>query len=173
MSKETVAATEKVETKERSKTDVYKEHLQAIIFQTTGNKVSKDKAWELFKNITHGTLQHVLNLPDKRLSLAGVGSFEILEAKPRGERAGLDKDGNTIKGAEVWACSPKYRFYPSASIEAVVEAAYGHGTVETKNYGIYNKVDEVKEEKAEAKADKKAVKAGKKAEAKADPFDAL
>lgn len=168
-------AEEKVITaKDRSKTDVFKEHVQKIIFQSLGVKVSKDKAWALFKNMTHGTTEFVLNLEDKSLPLSGVGTFAILETKPRGSKAGLDKDGNKIDGAKVWPCVPRYRFYPSSVTEKMIEQVYGledHG-VEVKHYGIYaadevvvdDGADEIVDEAAEAKA---------VAEVKADEFDDL
>lgn len=175
-----VATEETKEVKERSKTDMFKEHIQKIVYQTLGVKVSKDKAWALFKNITHGTTEFVLNIEEtvdeegnksgKKLPLAGVGTFCILETKPRGSKAGLDKDGNPIEGAEVWACVPRYRFYPSSVTEKLVEQAYGladHG-VEVEHYGIFKEdAEPVVEEKAEKKQVKKADKKAEKKEAKA------
>lgn len=135
-----VEATKEVDKKEPSKTDVYKKHLQMIIYQELGVKVSKDKAWGLFKAIQHGTVEFVLNLEDHRLPLAGVGSFEVIETKPRKTKAGLDKDGNPIEGAEVWPCVPRYRYYPSTVVDGLVEKTYGlgdHDDIKVEHYGLY------------------------------------
>lgn len=144
--------------KELRKTDVYKQHIQKIIYQELGIKVSRDKAWSLFKAIIHGTVQHVLKLEDKKLPLAGVGTWEVLETKPRGSKAGLDKEGNVIEGAEAWPCVPRFRFYPSSVIDNLVEHSYGLGghEVTEKNYGIYKSDEEVAAE-ASAKEAKKAI----------------
>ena len=131
--------------KERSKTEVFKEHLQTIIYQQTGKKVSKSKAWEIFKAITHGTVEFVLNIPqenegdEKKLPLAGVGTFQILETSPRGSKAGLDKEGNPIEGAVPWPCVPRFRFYPSSTIDTLCEYKYGLGghEVNEKHYGLF------------------------------------
>ena len=137
---EEVNVVEQVVEKKVSKTDIFKQHLQKIIFQELGVKVSKEKAWNAFKAIQYGTVEHVLHLEDKRLSLAGIGAFEILESKSRGQKAGLDKEGNPIEGAEVWPCVPRYKIYPSSVVSAMVEKAYGlghHDDLEDKHYGIY------------------------------------
>lgn len=191
-----------IDGKDRSKTDVYKEHLQKIIFQQLGVKVSKDKAWSLFKAVMHGTTEFVLAIePEvveakeeggeeknkgRKLPLAGVGTFCILETKPRGSKAGLDKDGNPIEGAKVWPCVPRFRFYPSSVTDKRIEQEYGlaeHG-VEIEHYGIFVDGDaapapaeeEVKKEdkKSDKKDAKKDGKAGKdaKADKKAAPAPA-
>lgn len=155
-----VKATEVKEPKQPSKTDTYKQHLQKIIYNQLGVKVSKDKAWGLFKDIIAGTVEFTLKQEDKKLPLAGVGTFEIMETKPRGSKAGLDKEGNPIEGAEAWPCVPRFKFYPSSITDKIVEHAYGlggHEDIEEKHYGIYapEAVVEEKSEKAENKADVK------------------
>lgn len=144
----------------RSKTEVFKEHLQLIIYQQTGKKVSKSKAWEIFKAITHGTVEFVLNLPketeedERKLPLAGVGTFQILETSPRGSKAGLDKDGNPIEGATPWPCVPRFRFYPSSTIDTLCEFKYGLGDHEVteKHYGLFTE-DAVEPDDANASDD--------------------
>lgn len=172
-----------VKTEEGSgKTVMFKEHIQKIIYQQTGFEVSKDKAWNLFKAIIHGTVQFVLkqdrvvpqdanfeeqSYETRTLSLAGVGKFSILESKARGKKAGLDADGNKIDGVEPWETVPRFRFRPSSMIERVVNAFYGHaeeGYKET-NYGIYAADEPVTAE--ENPAEKKEAPKGKKAPAKA------
>lgn len=133
----------------RGKTDLYKEHVQRIIEQELGEKVSKDKAWTLFKAIIHGTVEFTLNQEDLKLPLAGVGNFEILKTKPRGSKAGLDKEGNPIEGATPWEFVPRFRFYPSVAVDRVVENSFDFGDhdIEPKHYGIYvEDLDEVPEE---------------------------
>ena len=165
MPEEQVVAVEATETstKERGKTDVFKEHVQKIIFQTLGVKVSKEVAWNLFKAIQHGTVEFVINIEgeNKKLPLAGVGTFEILETKPRGSKAGLDPEGNSIEGAIPWPCVPRFRFYPSVTIDNLVEYSYGLGEHEInedeiKHYGLYAPAAEpVVEAKPEKKAEPK------------------
>ena len=161
------------EPKEMSKTDAYKVHVQKIIFQELGVKVSRDKAWSLFKAIIHGTVEHVLNIDKKKLPLAGIGTFEILDTKPRGSKAGLDKEGNPIEGAEAWPCVPRFRFYTSSVIDNVVEHSYGLGNhdIEEKHYGIYK----VEDGKAEAAVEEVAEEVAPVEEAPkaADEFDGL
>lgn len=176
---ENVNVTETVEVKERSRTDLFKEHIQKVIYQTLGVKVSKDKAWALFKNTIHGTTEFVLNIEgdEKKLPLAGVGTFCILETKPRGSKAGLDKDGNPIEGAKVWDCVPRFRFYPSSVTEKMVEQVYGcadHG-IEISHYGIFKTDDAAEvteaevEEVVETEEELEAV--ATKAEGEFDEFD--
>jgi len=131
----------------KTKTDLYKEHLQAIVKQETGQKVSKETAWNLFKAVIHGTVQFTTKQEDNALALAGVGKFEVLMTKPRGSKAGLDKEGNPIEGANVWEIVPRYRFYPSVAINRVVEAAYGlnEEPVAMIDYGIFRSEDAVKD----------------------------
>lgn len=166
-----VKATE-VEKKELSKTDAYKVHIQKIIFQELGVKVSRDKAWSLFKAIIHGTVEHVLHIEDKKLPLAGVGTFEVLETKPRGSKAGLDKDGNAIEGVEAWPCVPRFRFYPSSVVDNLVEYSYGLGDhqVEEKHYGIYKTEDAVQ---TEASTEAAATKEAPSEKPATDDFDGL
>lgn len=149
--------------KETNKTDMFKVHIQKIVFQTLGVKISKEKAWELFKAIQHGTVEFVINIEggSKKLPLAGVGTFEILETKPRGSKAGLDPQGNPIPGAEVWPCVPRFRFYPSVTIDNLVEHSYGLGNhnfkeEDIKHYGLF-----ASEEVAEEPKTVKEVKASK------------
>ena len=146
-----------VEVKNPTKTDLVKKNTQAIIKQTLGVKVSKEKAWELFKNLIHGTVELTMNVEGKSIPLSGVGTFEVLETKPRGSKAGLDKDGNAIEGAKVWDCVPRFRFYPSSTIDKMLEQEYGladHG-IEMKHYGIYaaETAEEVEAEEEVACAD--------------------
>lgn len=161
---------EVTEAKQRSKTEQFKEHLQKIIYQQLGVKVSKDKAWNLFKAIQHGTVEFVVNLPveegtgeegktkERTLPLAGVGTFKILETKPRGSKAGLDKEGKPIEGATAWPCVPRFRFYPSSKVDQYIEWKYGlgdHTDVKEEHYGIF--APDLEPEKP-AKAPKKAKK---------------
>lgn len=168
---EEIMATETTEVKERSRTDLFKEHVQKMIYQTLGVKVSKDKAWAMFKNMIHGTTEFVLNIEgeEKKLPLAGVGTFCILETKPRGSKAGLDKDGNPIEGAEVWNCVPRFRFYPSSVTAKMVEQVYGcadHG-ITISHYGIFKTEDDA----VEATETAEAIEEATEATATTDDFD--
>lgn len=139
-----------------TKTQLFKKHLQAIIFKVTGKKVSQDKAWELYKSIQAGTLEFVYNQEDKKLSLAGLGRYEIKETKPTGKKAGfvkvmdengkpkLDEEGHTIEVKDeslpVWDVVPRYKFYPSTAVDEVLYALYNcpGEYKEPKHYGIYD-----------------------------------
>ena len=145
-----------VETKEVSKTELFKEHIQKIIYQQTGKKVSKSVAWGLFKAIYHGSIEFAINQEDKKVPLSGVCTIEILETKPRGSKAGLDENGNPIEGAEVWPCVPRARFYPSSVVDKYVEYKYGlgnHEDVVEIHYGIYKTDDAPAESEAEETAE--------------------
>lgn len=148
------------------KTELFKQHIQKIIYQQLGVKVSKDKAWNLFKATELGTIQFVLKQDDKKLALSGIANFEVLETKPRGSKAGLDKDGNPVDGAKVWPCVPRFRMYPSSVVDKLVEKAYGlgdHDDVELKDYGIYVEGDALAE-KTSKKEDKEDTETAKDAE---------
>lgn len=154
------------EVKEMSKTEQYKVHLQKIVAQELGVKVSKDKAWNLFKAVINGTVQFVLKLDDQKMPLAGVGTFEVLKTKPRGTKAGLDENGNAIPGAKVWEFVPRMRLYFSSVVDKQLEQFFGledHG-IEMKDYGIFVTDDAPAEVVEEAPA-----KATAPAE-QADPF---
>ena len=57
----------------------------------------------------------------------------------------MDKEGNPIEGAYIWPCVPRFRFYPSTTIDALCEYRYGFGDheIEEKHYGLYKSEDEV------------------------------
>lgn len=152
----------------------------------------------MFKATIHGTVEYVTNIEGdlQRLSLAGVGTFEILKTKPRGTKAGyvekvivdaegkpvLDEAGKETKEQvkdetlKVWPFVPRFRFYPSSNIDNLIESKFDlgdHDLKEVKHYGLYAPAEEVVEAAPEAKAPKADKKAEKKtaprAEAKAAP----
>lgn len=135
----------------RSKTDVFKEHLQIIIEDTLGKKVSKQAAWDLFKNIQLGVVEFTLNQEDNKLPLAGVGRYEVVKTKPRGTKAGL-KRGETLgewlpdSTLTPWEFAPKFKFYPSVAVDSVVEKYFNLGDhdVELPKLGLYSEA--IKEE---------------------------
>lgn len=159
--------------KEPSKTDKFKEHLQKIIKDTTGNKVSKQTAWDLFKNLIAGTVEFVENQPLEKaeaeegaeealgartLPLAGVGRFEILNVKPRASKAGLKKNENgewvRDESLKVWPFVPRFRFRPSSKISDRLEKVFGladHEDVKIEHYGLF-KTEEAPAPAAEAPA---------------------
>lgn len=137
--------------KKVSKTEQFKVHLQKIIFQELGVKVSKDKAWNLFKAVILGTVEFTLKDADNKLPLAGVGTFEVLKTKPRGSKAGLDEEGNPKEGAKVWPFVPRMRCYFSSVVDKMLEQFYGledHG-VEMKSYGIFREDSPVEDKETE------------------------
>ena len=159
------------EEKKVSKTELFKSHLQLIIKDSLGVKVSKDKSWELFKSIMGGTTEFVLNQEDLKLPLAGVGNFEVIKTEPRGSKAGFreerttGEDGKVTKtlvrdeSLKVWPFVPRYRFYASSLVEKVVENHFNLGDhdIEPKHYGLYVDREEDTSEESKSKS-KKSVK---------------
>lgn len=163
MAKEQNAVAVEVEApvKEVSKTDLYKEHLQKIISARVGKTISKEKAWAIFKDLIHGTVEFVFNTEDNVLPLAGVGTFKILKTVARGKKAGLDAEGNPIPGAKAYEFVPRAKMYFSSSVDKGLEQRYGLADygLEVKSYGLYAKDTEtvaegtVVGEKVETKSD--------------------
>ena len=114
------------------KTDTFKVHLQGIIKDRLGEKVSKETAWNLFKDVINGTVQYVACQEDKHLSLSGIGRFEVIKVMARG----LKKEAGKTH-------SPKFRFYPSSSIEKFVDSAMGQTEIadDVKGLGLYSQED--------------------------------
>lgn len=124
-----------------AKTERFKEHLQAIIFQKLGAKVSKEKAWDLYKAFNFGTVEFVANEPDLTLSLAGVGTYKVLKSEARGKKAGVDKDGNAIAGAKAYEFVPRFKTYHSDKIAKFLAQKFGQEDfgVEFTSVGLFAK----------------------------------
>lgn len=135
-----------------NKTQLFKKHIQMIIQQVTGKKVSQDKAWELFKAIQLGTVEFVNNIEveknAKTLSLAGVGKFQVRETAPSGKKAGMVKveceHGAMVEQRDpdlpVWDVVPRFKFKPSTAIENLLFSMYkcpGYEDVVVKHHGIF------------------------------------
>lgn len=168
-----------------SVTDLFKVHLQKIIKDRLGARVSKKDSWDLFKDIIHGTVEFVVNQPlegvddgeslgTRRLPLAGVGSFEVLNTKPRNTKAGLVKkdDGEWVRDESlpVWEFVPRFRFYPSSKVSEFLEQHFGladHGLTPV-SYGIFaSPAEEAAEEVAEEVPAETPAKTAKKSKSKA------
>lgn len=128
---------EEKEKRERSageqRTQAFKAHLQAMIKDRLDVKVSRETAWNMFKDMMFGTLQFVVCQEDKRLPLSGVGTFEVIKAGARGKKK--EEGVNFV---------PKYRFYPSTTIEKLVCDFMGQTEgipEEVKFLGSYNTED--------------------------------
>lgn len=106
------------------KTELFKKHLQTIIQDNIGGKVGKETAWNIFKDIMEGTARFATE--NQKLSLAGVGRFEVKKAKPKGKK--LD---------EGWEFSPRFRYYPSSVYAQKVNTFFGHGEEPFRDLGIY------------------------------------
>jgi len=65
-------------------TKAFQDELARVASETLGVKVSRAKAWALYKNTTNATVEFVANQKDTKLSLAGIGRFYINKSKPRG-----------------------------------------------------------------------------------------
>ena len=138
--------------KEQSKTQLFQSHIQEIVYQVTGKKVSRDTAWKLYKALMNGSVEFTLNQPEdakgnRTVSLAGVGKFTVSKSEPRGAKAGLDKDGNPVEGAEVWEFVPRVKFSFSSSVKAKVEGHFGFGEdpKEWEKTGIFKEDNEQEE----------------------------
>lgn len=81
------------ETKVRTKTEAFKENLQAVLAEKFGIKVSKQKAWDIFKAMAKAPFETVLANYDAagrpaihygekhkelELPLAGIGTYAII-----------------------------------------------------------------------------------------------
>lgn len=110
------------------KSAAFKVHLQKIIADRLGIKVSKETAWNLFKDLIFGTEQFVVSQDDKRLPLSGVGTFEVIKAGARGAK----KEAGALY-------TPKFRFYPSTTIDTQMCALMGQADIpeDTKFLGVY------------------------------------
>jgi hypothetical protein len=98
-----------------SLTEQFKIYIQKRYQTILGTRISRESAWLLYKQSVHASANFVLNLPkeSQRLSLAGVGTWEIIQAKartPEEEKLGFN---------------PRFRFYPSSKIQKNVEIFYG------------------------------------------------
>lgn len=110
-------------------TDQLKETLQVAIGETLGTKISKQKAWEVFKMIHHAVptllVENIGENEEAILSLAGVGKYKLVKTEPRGKKAGLDQDGNPVEGAYIYPFVPRYKFYPSSATMDTIEIKMG------------------------------------------------
>lgn len=106
------------ETKEPSRTTKFQLRLQTVISEAVGKKVSRQAAWDLFKQIVSATVQDVVE--HGRLPLQGVGTFEIIQAGARKSKL--------ITHHFV----PKFRFRPGSKISQYLEKAVAgvHKTAE-------------------------------------------
>jgi hypothetical protein len=112
--------------KKVSRTDLFKAHIQALLKQTMGVKVSKDKAWEVFKSIQKGVVEFVAKDEKNQLPLAGVGTYKILKSPARGKR-------------ESYKFVPRMKLYFSDAVQKYLEQFFGladHG-VELKDTGLF------------------------------------
>ena len=89
-----------------SLTDEFKDGLQQIL-AARGVKVSKQSAWDIFKDIINGTVDFCIK--HGKLSLAGIGVFRLLKSQPRAGKVG------------VYKFVPRFRFAPSTRINKYLE----------------------------------------------------
>lgn len=120
-------------------TRVFKEHIRQIILQELGVEVSIEKAWKLYKSMEFGRLEFVLNTTGQRLPLTGIGTYVVRQTKPRGKKAGVDRYGNPISGAEVVSFVPRFRLRPSSVVQDICDAYFGMSKkeIDTKHYGLF------------------------------------
>lgn len=110
------------EEKIKSKTEIFKELLQSKVLATTGVRVSKQTAWNLFKEFIKSPYEQILATYNEAgkptikygekndalsISLSGIGAFRVI----------------TVGGEEHLSVKP--RFYVSSSIENAIKVALG------------------------------------------------
>lgn len=115
------------ENKVRTKTENFKAALQAKVAEVTGCKVSKQKAWELFKEMVKAPYSFILNNYDEagrpalnygekhkelELPLSGVGTFKIITVGK--------EDNLSVKG----------RWYLSSSLDRAIKERLGFEVTE-------------------------------------------
>ncbi len=115
-------------TKERRKPSTlvkgFKEFNTKEINNFLGVNFTEEEAWSLFRFMYRIPLRFLVSVPEEDLidndghlsvPLPSVGRFRIMATQPQGRKLELvDKD----------ASYPRYKFYPSASIESEVESVY-------------------------------------------------
>jgi len=94
-----------------NKTDQFKQKLQKEYTEILGTKISKDKAWAIFKAGKAVVVDFVINDKDNTLALSGVGKYEILKKQPR------KVQGRTPKLEGKIPFLPLLRFRPSERIK--------------------------------------------------------
>lgn len=114
--------TNKVDTKIKTKTEIFKDNLQRKVLEVTGNRISKQMAWDLFKAFIKTPYEQILTtyadagkptikygekLEELSLSLSGIGSFRVIPV------GGEDE------------LSVKPRFYVSSAIENAIKVTLG------------------------------------------------
>ncbi len=110
------------ENKVRTKTEDFKVALQAKVAEVLGVKVSKQKAWDLFKEMTKAPFSFILAKHEEagapeikygekhkelELPLSGVGTFKVIT---------VGKEGNT---------SVRGRWYLSSSLDRAIKERLG------------------------------------------------
>lgn len=105
--KEVAETTPKKPPREKSegvqRTEGFKETLQAYFNDEFETKISKEKAWKVFKGLIALIVGNVIK--KGRLSLSGVGVFEVQKCGARKSRVGK------------FLYVPKFRFRPSSKID--------------------------------------------------------
>jgi len=94
-----------------TKTDAFKQKLQKEFGEVLGTKISKDKAWALYKAGMATVVDFVVDDKDLCLALSGVGKFEVLKKQPR------KVQGRTPKLEGKIPFLPLFRFRPSERIK--------------------------------------------------------
>lgn len=96
------------------RTDRFKQHIQAMLKRKFDIKVSKETAWQFFKEMQVGLIQFVVSEEDKKVALSGVGNYEIILAQARGK---AKERGESYL--------PKFRFYPSTATDRTIRQLMG------------------------------------------------
>lgn len=65
--------------------------VEALVIVCEGQniKLSKDKTWKLFKGFVNSIVDQVAKDADNKISLSGIGNFEMIKASPRGTKVGV------------------------------------------------------------------------------------
>lgn len=95
--------------KEASRAEQYKALVQSVISETLGVKVSKQKAWEMYKTLIYKTVTDVVE--NGRIPISGVNTWEVQQCGARKSKA---ESHNFV---------PKFRFRTSSKIDEFLEQA--------------------------------------------------
>jgi hypothetical protein len=137
-----------VANKERRKTshvnEKYRKYSTDSLSDTLGIPVDERIAGTITKIVFRDIMRYLMTLEEedfdqygeRAIALPGIGKFKIMNTKPQGRRIGLvgdpaniDSKGNYL-GTETY---PRFKFYPSAAMEAEVEILSGIESEDSRN----------------------------------------
>lgn len=92
--------------------EAFVEELQKIMNEN-GIKCSKETAWKVYKGMVGNIVAMVTADEDNKISLAGIGNYELIKSTPRGTKEGVVE------------FVPRLRWRPSSKINTLLEELTG------------------------------------------------